>query len=633
MAVSLAVKKKKIEADWARNMEVSACRTWHKYNEVDMEKKTIMVAFSDLKMVETSTEGVPQLFLLLVFTSASVLLPVLSGLGLVKDASSIYSYVFVTLSLVQTFITIISSILAAMNIRQDGQLGMKSKAILGLSITFQLGARLLLMVPTALMALPTPEEEKGKLTKLVYPPPDPSLTKVEASLLLTLPLLFHYISLLFLYVRLNITSFWALSFKDKMLHLLSNTWVSIPVRSPEGHQVHKSREQLWSVVFAGANLALTAFFTARHCQDRAARFPGVMGHLGLTWGESTSRNEFEFCAEGLPKPCYQVIVKAQVESSTEFLLLFGLPSLLCQVAGAGLLLLYYRTSHPWRALGREREARCWGRLQGTRQGVQVETPYWEQANMEVKEPANSGTEPVGLSWRQVPSSPVPQSLAVRVDSESIGIAEKKKQSRNASPASSSAQVPKKPYWQQKVKKPANSNTEPVGLSWRQVPSSPCTRSPEMRVDSGRAGVARRLGSYALSCAQALSSVLGKSEESPQHSLGESMDKDSIEEVRIEVELDEEGEKEAAGKLNSCLTLEEWNSRDEVMVLVESSEEVSALIHNFNLSCTFRRSTESAAILWTLLSLTMKTSLLRRLVFRRGNYNERLQLSHFVYSLK
>ena len=122
MAVSLAVKKKKIEADWARNMEVSACRTWHKYNEVDMEKKAIMVAFSDLKMVETSTEGVPQLFLLIVFTSASVLLPELSGLGLVKDARSISSYVFVTLSLVQTFITIISSILTAMNIRQDGQL-------------------------------------------------------------------------------------------------------------------------------------------------------------------------------------------------------------------------------------------------------------------------------------------------------------------------------------------------------------------------------------------------------------------------------------------------------------------------------------------------------------------------------
>ena len=569
MAVSLAVKKKKIEADWARNMEVSACRTWHKYNEVDMEKKAIMVAFSDLKMVETSTEGVPQLFLLIVFTSASVLLPELSGLGLVKDARSISSYVFVTLSLVQTFITIISSILTAMNIRQDGQLGLKSKAILGLSITFQLGARLLLMVPTALMALPTPENEKGDLPHLVYPPypnSESSLTEAEASFLLLFPLFFHYISLLYLYTWLNITSFWALSIKDKMLHLLSNTWVSIPVRSPEGHQVHKSREQLWSVVFAGANLALTAFFTARHCQDRAARFPGVMGHLGLTWGESTSRNEFEFCAEGLPEPCYQVIVKAQVESSTEFLLLFGLPSLLCQVAGAGLLLLYYRTSHPWRALGREREARCWGRLQGTRRGVQVETPYWEQANMEVKEPANSGTEPVGLSWRQ-------------------------------------------------------------------VPSSPCTRSLEMRVDSGRAGVARRLVIYALSCAQALSSVLGKSEESPQHSLGVSMDKDSSEEVKIEVEVDEEGEKEAAGKLNSCLTLEEWNSRDEVMVLVESSEEVSALIHNFHLSCTFRRSTQSAAILWTLLSLTMKTSLLRRLVFRRGNYNERLQLSHFVYSLK
>ena len=40
---------------------------------------------------------------------------------------------------------------------------------------------------------------------------------------------------------------------------------------------------------------------------------------------------------------------------------------------------------------------------------------------------------------------------------------------------------------------------------------------------------------------------------------------------------EEMGKEGAKKLNSSsLTMEEWNSRDDVIVLVESSEEVSVL---------------------------------------------------------
>ena len=511
-AISLGVKKKYIEADWARNMEVSACQTWHMYNKVDMEKKKVMLAYSDMKMVECSTEASPQIFLLLVFSSATVLWPKMSGLGLVKDPSSISSYAFLILSLVQTFNTIISSMLAAMNIRQDGQLGLKSKFILGLSMTFQLGARLLLMVPIALMALPSPEEAEGEFPELVYPPPEPSLTAKEASLLLLLPFFFHYISLLHLYARLNITSFWSLSFKDKMLHLLSNTWVSIPVRSSlEDHQVHKSREQLWSLVLAGVNLTMTAALTTKYCQDGAARFPGVMGQLGLTWGESTSRNEFEFCAEVLK--CYQVIVKAQVETSMEFLLLFGLPSLLCQVAGAGLLLLYYKTSHPWRALGKERERRCWGKQQGTRRGLQVEKPYWENVSVKMKEPANSGTEPVGLTWRQIPSSPLPQSLDVRVNSEIYGIAKK----NNTPPTNSCTSV--------------SSSTQQQAL---------CV------------------------------SIDNESIETAIKRNGRPLVTDG--EVKIEVML------EVEGALNSCsLTMDELNSRDEVAVLVETSELVSVCI--------------------------------------------------------
>ena len=61
-----------------------------------------------------------------------------------------------------TYVTIIMSILSAMDIRKNGQLGFKQKVI---SATFQLLAHLCQMVPIAILALPrldNPAEDGNK---------------------------------------------------------------------------------------------------------------------------------------------------------------------------------------------------------------------------------------------------------------------------------------------------------------------------------------------------------------------------------------------------------------------------------------------------------------------------------------
>ena len=168
------------------------------------------------------------------------------------------------------------------------------------------------------------------------------LSLLQVGLLLCLPIPLHWLSLLLLYSCLNITTFWQLSSRDKFLHLLANSWVAFPVRrGEERQQVHKAREQVFSLVLGAANLVITAVVT------------------------------ITLMIAAIPQ-------NQQQDGFLVDFLIIGLPPVLLHLAGAGLLLLFYKTCHPWRGLGRERERRCWGKLQGTRRGEQEEIPYWEQ---------------------------------------------------------------------------------------------------------------------------------------------------------------------------------------------------------------------------------------------------------------
>ena len=59
-ALSLTREKRRLEAEWRRD-QGSICRLYLRHSKLDIEKKKVMKALADMKMVEVSTEGVPQL--------------------------------------------------------------------------------------------------------------------------------------------------------------------------------------------------------------------------------------------------------------------------------------------------------------------------------------------------------------------------------------------------------------------------------------------------------------------------------------------------------------------------------------------------------------------------------------------
>merc|ERR1712012_170147 len=117
---------------------------------------------------------------------------------------------------------------------------MGSKITLALSISFQLAAKLTIMLWIAMMVVIS------------------SISTTSAVLLLALPILIGWALNVLLQARLN-TDFQLLSLKDKMIHLLSNTWFTLPVRRMgDRDQRHKGREMFFGLLLAGINLMGTS---------------------------------------------------------------------------------------------------------------------------------------------------------------------------------------------------------------------------------------------------------------------------------------------------------------------------------------------------------------------------------------
>ena len=199
---------------------------------------------------------------------------------------------------------------------------MKRKIFLGLSVFCQFTAKVWIMVQIALYI---------------------SVFDITSGvLLLVLPITFGWAATLLLQ-RLLKSDFCMLSTKDKLIHLLSSTWFTLPVRRMEDRdQRHKGRETFFGLLLAGINLVGTsaAMMTAIGLED-----PGWF-------------NE-------------------------HVLLIFGsvFPSLFFHLAGCALLLLFEKTVHPWRHLGKERQSNCWGKLQGTKRGIEAEPTIWDQVSV------------------------------------------------------------------------------------------------------------------------------------------------------------------------------------------------------------------------------------------------------------
>ena len=72
-ALKLTTEKRRLEAEWMRKQE-SICTFYLSHSTLDRQKRKVMKGLADMNMVEVSTEGVPQLYILIVlviFSSAS----------------------------------------------------------------------------------------------------------------------------------------------------------------------------------------------------------------------------------------------------------------------------------------------------------------------------------------------------------------------------------------------------------------------------------------------------------------------------------------------------------------------------------------------------------------------------------
>ena len=316
-ALKLTTEKRRLVAEWRRKQE-SISKMYLRHSKLDREKRKVMKALADMKMVEVSTEGVPQLFILIVLIIFSADND--SCVGLLEDDIGLSDITFLGLSLLQTYMTIILSTIGSINIRKGGQLDVKSKIVLGLSVSCQLAAKLWITVFIAVAASF----------------PDEGIPLDSGVLLLLLPIPIGWASNILLHARLN-TDFCRLSAKDRLIHLLSTTWVTIPVRRMgDRDQRHKGRETFFALLLAGINLV------------------GTLAALAVTAAQQGGYVMRRFGGAFVVVVCVM------------------LPSLFFHLAGCGWLLLYEKTVHPWRQLGKERESHCWGKLQGTKRGIEAE---------------------------------------------------------------------------------------------------------------------------------------------------------------------------------------------------------------------------------------------------------------------
>ena len=177
-AISFSIEKQRLKSKWRKSRDVGVTSLWHSYDLVHKKNRDLMVAYSDLKMVEANLQSVPQIYFLSVFFLASWLLPETTLLGLTSSPKITFGEgAFLFLSLGHSYTTTILSIFSAMDIRKDSKMTIASKVLLPLSVTFQILGRLWPMVVTSMLAI-------------VDIPP---LSASQALLLLLLPVVTHWV--------------------------------------------------------------------------------------------------------------------------------------------------------------------------------------------------------------------------------------------------------------------------------------------------------------------------------------------------------------------------------------------------------------------------------------------------------
>jgi hypothetical protein len=196
--------------------------------------------------------------------------------------------------------TLVMSIINFINKSKGEQMVLKQKLVLALTYVLQIFSRIIpIFLVIALI-----------ITKQI------TIGRADGVMLSILPIILHWLAQ-YVICHLTAPGFKGLKLFEQILHVLINTFVVIPLRTSPGpgHQVHKSKQIFWSFILFAID-TLTIFVITIYIGGSGA---------------------------------------------IDYLVLFGIPSLLLLLLSSFTLILFYRCSHTWKDVNTPRErSRCCG---------------------------------------------------------------------------------------------------------------------------------------------------------------------------------------------------------------------------------------------------------------------------------
>ena len=164
---------------------------------------------------------------------------------------------------------------------------------------------------------------------------NPAISPLNAALLVSLPIVINwFLILMTMPDRIR-------KLPDKIMHLVANTWHVLPVRVEEGRdQVYKNREITTHLFLVG--LIMTGSVAATACLMTGQKVLMPTAALSSEFQNRTYDTLILKHPGGCTSDdCFLPISPA----AQEFLIIGGLPAILCHLASCLLMVLYYRCCH------------------------------------------------------------------------------------------------------------------------------------------------------------------------------------------------------------------------------------------------------------------------------------------------
>ena len=221
------IEKGNLVNSWRLSPTDSPSRVTRSLEKFDAKIRGTIHTFAMIKLIEACLESLPQLILLLGFLTVSLIDN--QSISVTENMDTSSGAIFFVLNISFSFFTIVISIIASVDIMKENQLSLKQKCSLGLSYILQILSR---VIPMFLIVLLTIQNK---------------IRMAHALVLLILPLPVHWF-LHYLTFYFTAQSFMKMELFDQVLHILINTFIVIPLRTPiiQKIQVHKSKQLFWS---------------------------------------------------------------------------------------------------------------------------------------------------------------------------------------------------------------------------------------------------------------------------------------------------------------------------------------------------------------------------------------------------